>query len=189
MRYRALPVLAMFFLFCAAYADQARAADAFSLRSADFTSGHSMPLRYSYDRGGCSGQNISPQLRWSHVPPATKSFALAVFDPDARNGAGWWHWVMFDIPRGVRQLSPGAGQTSDARLGMQATSSFGTTGYGGPCPPPGDPSHHYVFTLYALNVVRLPGATTGMTGAQLLALLKGHEQGHAQLTGRFGRRM
>jgi len=38
---------------------------------------------------------------------------------------------------------------------MKGMTDFGTKGYGGPCPPAGDPPHRYVFTLYALKVARL----------------------------------
>ncbi|TAJ96775.1 MAG: YbhB/YbcL family Raf kinase inhibitor-like protein, partial [Candidatus Manganitrophaceae bacterium] len=36
----------------------------------------------------------------------------------------------------------------------QTRTDFGKPGYGGPCPPPGNP-HRYIFTLYALKVDKL----------------------------------
>ena len=33
---------------------------------------------------GCTGENISPQISWSHPPKGTKSFAITVYDPDAQ---------------------------------------------------------------------------------------------------------
>jgi Raf kinase inhibitor-like YbhB/YbcL family protein len=38
---------------------------------------------------------------------------------------------------------------------LQGRTDFGTTGYGGPCPPAGDKPHRYIFTLYALKVEKL----------------------------------
>ncbi|MDQ2817841.1 MAG: YbhB/YbcL family Raf kinase inhibitor-like protein [Candidatus Eremiobacteraeota bacterium] len=183
MRFGVLATVAAFLVLTQA----SLAATPLRVRSDDFSSGHAIPLRFSYDRYGCIGQNLSPEIRWSGAPIETKSFALTVYDPDARHGAGWWHWVMYDIPPNVRALARGAGEPSRHRSGAQATSSFETKGYGGPCPPPGDAPHHYVFTLYALNVRRLPGANTSMTGPQLEPLLHRHELAYAQLTGRFGR--
>ncbi len=53
---------------------------------------------------GCKGDNISPKLSWENAPKGTKSFALTVYDPDAPTGSGWWHWVVFDIPKDKMSL-------------------------------------------------------------------------------------
>ena len=56
-------------------------------------------------------------------------------------------------------------------------------GYDGPCPPWNDTiPHHYVFTLYALDVPQLP-VTGTFRGPEALNAMKGHVLGEAKLTG------
>ena len=58
-------------------------------------------------------------------------------------------------------------------------------GYDGPAPPWNDPlMHHYVFTLYALDVPHLevPGA---LTGENVRAALAGHVLAEASITGTY----
>jgi phosphatidylethanolamine-binding protein (PEBP) family uncharacterized protein len=43
----------------------------------------------------CKGQNISPALARSGEPSGTQSFAVTMYDEDARGGGGWWHWTVF----------------------------------------------------------------------------------------------
>ncbi len=62
---------------------------------------------------------------------------------------------------------------------------FHRVGYGGPCPPPGRP-HRYVFTLYALDLPRLP-VPDRATRAQVERAMAGHVLATATLTGLFRR--
>lgn len=39
---------------------------------------------------------------------------------------------------------------------IQSRADFGTGGYGGLCPPPGDKPHHYRITVFAVDVDKLP---------------------------------
>ena len=56
-------------------------------------------------------------------------------------------------------------------------------GYDGPCPPWNDELiHHYVFTLYAVEVPRL-AVTGNFTGADALVALAGRVLAQASLTG------
>jgi Raf kinase inhibitor-like YbhB/YbcL family protein len=56
-------------------------------------------------------------------------------------------------------------------------------GYDGPCPPWNDSIvHHYVFTVYALDVAQL-GVTGKFRGPDVLAAMKGHVLGEAKITG------
>ena len=149
---------------------------AFQMTSPDFADGGTIPHADSYDAGSCTGDDTSPELDWTGAPAGTVSFALTVFDPDARHG--WWHWVVYGIDPKTHELS-----AADKSPGLQGDTSFGKPGYGGPCPPPGDSPHHYIFTLYALDT-QIAGS---LTGPQLLKAIDGHVIGKAVLVGRFGR--
>ena len=153
---------------------------AFSLVSSAFADGGAIPRVHAHSMGQCGGENVSPPLRWSGVPARTRSFALTVIDPDAQAPGGWVHWVAYDIPGDTRALE--AGHEPNAEV----LTSFGTAGYGGPCPPVGDPPHHYHFTLYALDVpaLRLPASASL---ADLRGAMKGHVLETATLVGTYRR--
>jgi hypothetical protein len=58
-------------------------------------------------------------------------------------------------------------------------------GYDGPCPPWNDSIvHHYVFTLYALNVRECP-VEGRFSGPDLLAAMEGRILDSAALTGKY----
>lgn len=128
----------------------------FTLSSEDI--GGQATLTHEFNSFGCVGDNESPQLSWKNAPEGTKSFAVTMYDPDAPTGSGWWHWVMFDIPRNVNELKSNAGNVS-AELApegaIQSITNYGTRGYGGPCPPPGHGIHQYIITVYALKTDKL----------------------------------
>ena len=158
-----LPVLGLL----AASATQA--AD-FTVTSPELKAGGKMANEQVYNSFGCSGGNVSPALSWKGAPADTKSFAVTMYDPDAPTGSGWWHWVVFNIPATTTSLPKNASATHELPAGtVQSRTDFGTTGYGGPCPPPGRP-HHYQFTVYALKIDRLPldeNASAAMVGFNL----------------------
>jgi Raf kinase inhibitor-like YbhB/YbcL family protein len=111
-----------------------------------------------FNKFGCTGKNVSPVLSWSGAPAGAKSFALTIFDPDAPTGSGFWHWVVANIPANVTSLPMNAGDLRGKNLpkgAVQVRNDYGALGYGGPCPPKGD-THHYVFTVFAVDVDKLP---------------------------------
>ena len=150
-------------------ASSAVAAD-FTLTSSDIKPGATLSNEQVFNGFGCSGGNISPALNWSNPPEGTKSYALMVHDPDAPTGSGWWHWVVWNIPATVRSLPARAGDPASGLLPAGATqgnTDFGSPGYGGPCPPPGDKPHRYYFRLHALKLEKLDlpaGATAALVG-------------------------
>lgn len=162
----------------------------FTLTSPDFAPGGPIAKEQAYDSFGCTGGNISPALAWRGAPAGTKSFALLVHDPDApTGGAGWWHWLVVDIPATAHGLEKNAGKADGSGLpagAISVRSDYGTPGWGGPCPPAGDKPHHYHFTIYALKIDRLdlpkdPGAALAgfMVNANAI--------GKATLIGTYGR--
>ena len=173
-------------LTLAAAAGAALAAE-FVLSSTEVKSGSPMGLAQAYT--ACNGQNISPALSWSSAPAGTKSFAVTMYDPDARAGAGWWHWTVFDIPASVHGLAAGAGNPGSRDLpagAVQGRNDFGVSQYSGPCPPKGEHAHHYEITVYALKVARLPLDSTA-AGAAVAAALRPNTLATADIVGRYER--
>ncbi len=104
---------------------------------------------------GCSGKNISPQLSWGNAPTGTKSFAITVYDPDAPTGSGWWHWVVFNIDKSIDNIKTGASTKTMPQGVIESTTSYGSKGFGGACPPKGDKAHRYIFTVHALDTDKI----------------------------------
>ena len=161
----------------------------FVLTSPDLAPGARVGARHVANTFGCSGQNVSPALAWRGAPTGTKSYAVTVYDPDAPTGSGWWHWVVYNVPVTTTSLAAGAGDAPGSGLpagAAQGTTDFGTKGYGGPCPPPGDRPHRYVFTVHALKVDKIDvpaNATAALVGFNLNA----NRLASASFTARYGR--
>jgi Raf kinase inhibitor-like YbhB/YbcL family protein len=119
----------------------------------------------------------------------------------------FFHWLLMDIPATTREIvagshsngvkpggKPGHAAPSGLRHGINDYTGWfagdpnmqGTYhGYDGPGPPWNDSLlHHYVFTLYALNVptIEIRGEPTG---ANVRAALAGHVLAEATLTGTY----
>jgi hypothetical protein len=98
-----------------------------------------IPVKYT-----CDGDNINPSLEIASVPEAARSLALIMDDPDAPGGT-FVHWTVWNIPAGTEIIE----QDSVPEGAQEGMTSFGQSGYGGPCPPDGE--HRYYFKLYALG--------------------------------------
>ena len=138
------------FLLAGVIASPVSAQD-FNLTSTTVFEGETLANAHIFEGFGCEGENQSPQLSWTGAPEGTKSFAINVYDPDAPTGSGWWHWNVVNIPAAVNAISQNAsvnGTLPEEALEIQ--NDYGTTGFGGACPPPGE-VHRYIFTVYALG--------------------------------------
>jgi Raf kinase inhibitor-like YbhB/YbcL family protein len=90
-----------------------------------------IPKRYT-----CDDANVSPPLAWSGAPAGTKSFALIVDDPDAPDPAApkrvYVHWVLYDIPATVAELTEGEGRASNVSGAHDGLNDDKGRGYTGP---------------------------------------------------------
>lgn len=117
----------------------------------------------------------------------------------------FFHWSLFDLPADLREIKagefssevvprgkPGPQAPHGARQGINSYTDWFAGdndmrgdyyGYDGPCPPWNDERvHHYVFTLYALDIANLP-VNGKVTGSQVREALQGHVLAEAGLTG------
>lgn len=158
-----IAVIAAMLLACSPHAPKS----GMQLTSEAFKDGGAIPAQFT-----CDGQNSPPQLSIHGVPANAKSLALIVTDPDAPSGT-FTHWLVWNIP-----------PNSPSVAGMLGTNDFGKDTYGGPCPPSG--THHYIFTLYALDSeLQLPSTAKR---DQVESALKGHVVAQTKLTGTYAKR-
>lgn len=117
----------------------------------------------------------------------------------------FFHWVVIDLPANLREIEagsfshevtpggkPGPAAAHDSRQGINDYTAWFAGdeamrgdyyGYDGPCPPWNDElMHHYVFTLYALDI-ECCGLEGKFGGAQVRNAIAGHVLAEAKLTG------
>lgn len=149
------------------------AVPSFEVTSDDITEGAALDMRHVH--GSAGGADLSPQLSWSGFPDQTRSFAVTCFDPDAPTHSGWWHWIAVNIPADVTSLPRGAGAADGSGMPdavVQLRTDYGSSGYGGAAPPPGDHDHRYFFAVHALDVESLdlaPDTPAAIAGFNLTA--------------------
>lgn len=157
-----------------------------TLRSTTFEHGGPIPR-------DCTGQGAdrSPALAWSGAPEGVRAFALIMDDADAPMPEPWVHWVIYNIPADATGLPEGLDRTPSLRAPVAAIQGRNTftfdgqpgIGYNGPYPPKGHQTHHYNFSLFALDgPVDLP---PGASKDELLAAMSGHILARANLVGSY----
>jgi hypothetical protein len=145
----------------------------FALETTAFQHAQAIPSRHT-----CEGDDLSPPLSWTNVPEETQSLALIVDDPDAPGGV-FTHWLAWGLDPGAAELGEGEPAPSEGR------NDFGTSGYRGPCPPPGHGAHRYHFRLYALDTELDLGS--GAAKPELEQAIEGHVLTTAELVGTYER--
>jgi Raf kinase inhibitor-like YbhB/YbcL family protein len=131
----------------------------------------------------CGGQNISPALSWTRAPAETQSFAVIMDDPDAASGRGGNHWITYDIPASAKGVA--RGDANQPGKFVSGNSGNGAA-YHGACAEPGAKAHHFIFFVYALDIA--PGKLKpGLTKAEFVQEIKGHNIAEASLMGRYQR--
>ena len=118
-----------------------------TVKSSSIIDGESMGIDQVFNGWDAGGDNISPDLSWSGAPKETACYAITCFDPDAPTGCGFWHWTAVNIPPDITSID--AGQVP--KSAVEVRNDYGTSDYGGACPPIGDGVHRYIFTVYALK--------------------------------------
>jgi Raf kinase inhibitor-like YbhB/YbcL family protein len=151
----------------------------FTLTSNDLTDGGTLPDAQVYAKG-----NASPHLAWTGAPEGTRSFAITCFDPDAPTGSGFWHWTVANVPADVSEIAAGGPIPSGA---VEGRTDFGEPGFGGAAPPPGHGPHRYVFTVFAVDVDKLP-VTAEDSGAKYGFNLHFHTLARASITATYENR-
>lgn len=136
-----------------------------------FENNTKIPAKYT-----CDGDNVNPPLIISDIPSGAKSLAIIVEDPDAPSGI-WTHWLVWNIGPATTEIV----ENSVPEGSMEGTTSFGKTGYGGPCPPSG--THRYFFKVYALD--RELDLAAESTAEDLQGKIQGHILVQAELIGLY----
>ena len=171
-RYYAAVVGALAVGLASAPPADAQAIQRILVESPTMTTGEWMPRDYSPD-----GRNVSPPLRWSNLPAATRQIAVLCEDFGAGNPAPWVHWIIYNIPGNATGLPEGIPIDPEAPMpaglagAVQGKNGWGREIYRGPAPP-GATIHHYNFVVYALDAeLNLP---PGLTRAELMEAIEGH---------------
>lgn len=148
---------------------------ALSITSPSFEQNASIPPAFT-----CDGAGKNPALQVGGVPPAAKSLALVVFDPDVPRAikfdGRYLHWALWNLPPDTSTIAEGRGG---------GLSEGGRGGYIPACPPYGE--HRYVFQLFALDVSL--GDTKIASENDLRHAMEGHVLEQAELVGRYAGRV
>jgi Raf kinase inhibitor-like YbhB/YbcL family protein len=139
-----------------------------TVTSTAFSNNASIPMKYS-----CEGIEASPPLQINNIPAGAKSLAVILHDPDA-GPDGFTHWVMWNV-------ATDGSIPEEFRGGDQGKNGSGKNGYKGMCPPTG--THHYHFTVYALDTMLDIDENTNKAGLQ--KSMDGHILAQGELVGLY----
>lgn len=154
--------------------------------------GGQIPVKYTQ-----AGEQVSPELKWTNVPPGTLSFVVNMLDPDVSVQKGTEtqpHWIVWNIPATATGLPEGVKQGADLPDGSHQISASGPQ-YRGPGAAASGPLHHYTLEVYALDTkldVAASAAAQPITAAletraNVMKAMQGHVLGKAVYVGLFRR--
>ena len=155
------------------------APDGITVASAEFEDGGPLPTTSA---GKGVGEDRSPQLSWSGVPPQTRQLVLIIDDVDVPLPRPLLHTVAVIEP-GVCYVD--AGKLKPGTDGLRfIPGSLGNHGYAGPRPIPGHGPHRYRFLVFALDE---PVAERVTKAKALVKQMAGHVLARGVLTGTYAR--
>ena len=153
-------------------------AGSFTLTSNDIAQYEKIGKKHESNHGfaHCTGENMSPHLKWSNAPEGTKSFAITMYDLDASRSNGFWHWMLVNIPANVTEIATNAGSSEEdlAPAGsVHQKHDLGGASYLGVCPSKGE-TNRYRVTVHALSVESLEPFYTAQLGAGVFPKAPSH---------------
>jgi Raf kinase inhibitor-like YbhB/YbcL family protein len=156
---------------------------ALRLVSTAFEDGAPIPRKFA---GKGVGENVSPALSWSGVPPHAVELVLVMEDPDAPLRRPFVHLIASILPPIPGDLGEGGLSAEAGAAGITyGLSTFRKPGYSGPRALVAHGPHRYLFQLYALD--RPSGLMAGATRADLVPALSGKIVARGRLCGCFER--
>jgi len=144
------------------------------ISSPAFENNGTIPAKYT-----CDGENISPPLQFEGISENAQSLTLIMDDPDAPAGT-WVHWTAWNIDPKTQGFNEGSAPQGT----VEGVTSFGSSGYGGPCPPSG--THRYFFKIYALN--KKIDLSPQADKSKLEEVMNDHVLAKGELIGLYGRK-
>lgn len=124
----------------------------------------------------CDGLNVPPPLLIAGTPPGAAELAITMVD---RTADGFVHWVISGLSPTTTQIESGVVPPE----AVSARTDSGVDGWDGPCPPPGDEPHEYVFSVYAM--AEPMGLAPGLDGRDAIALIEAAAVSSTLLVGRY----
>ncbi|MGW4767247.1 YbhB/YbcL family Raf kinase inhibitor-like protein [Nocardia sp. NPDC004278] len=166
------------------------APETITVTSDAFGDNAAIPRRYA---GDGVGDNISPPLQWSNIPPDAVELVLIIEDPDVPLPRPIVHGLVTGvdphtagIPEGGLEIDSAAATSTVGdpmmRIGFGA---FKRRGYAGPRPIPGHGPHRYIFQMFALD--QPSGLGVDATRSSTLSAIDGHVIARGKLTGTYER--
>ncbi len=179
-----LDILVFSALFVLAAKNAASQTGRLQITSSAFGHNQTIPKEYT-----CQGADVNPPLDIRNIPAGAKSLVLIMDDPDAPMGT-WVHWTVWNITTHITEIPESSvpnhapwdpNSPATPLPAIQGVTSFGRSGYGGPCPPSG--THRYFFKLYAIDTtLTLPSAASKKA---LEKAIEGHILDETQLIGLY----